>query len=170
MKIKTNGIEINCVIEGEGPWVTLSHSLACNLSMWDPQMDMLKKSYKVLRFDTRGHGASSAPGGSYTLEQMADDVHGLFAELGIILLLFSVGLELSFLRLWKMRRQVFGLGSLELLVCAAIIAAGLLALGNSPATALALGLALRLEMTRRSANFWRNAVVSGKASPLSTTR
>ena len=40
----------------------------------------------------------------------------IFAELGIIFLLFSVGLELSFGRLWKMRRQVFGLGSLELLV------------------------------------------------------
>ncbi len=71
----------------------------------------------------------------------------IFAELGIILLLFSVGLELSFARLWKMRRQVFGLGSLELLVCAALIGAGLLALGNSPATALALGLALALSST-----------------------
>lgn len=83
MRFKTNGIEINCVIEGEGPWVTLSHSLACNLSMWNPQMDVLRRHYKVLRFDTRGHGASSAPEGAYTLEQMADDVHGLFAELGI---------------------------------------------------------------------------------------
>ncbi len=83
MRIGTNGIELNCVIEGEGPWVTMSHSLACNLSMWDPQMQVLTKHYKVLRFDTRGHGASSAPAGAYTLEQMADDVHGLFAELGI---------------------------------------------------------------------------------------
>lgn len=83
MKIKTNGIELNCVIEGEGPWLTMSHSLACNLSMWDPQMAELKKHYKVLRFDTRGHGASSAPPGPYTLEQMADDVHGLFNALGI---------------------------------------------------------------------------------------
>ncbi len=72
---------------------------------------------------------------------------GVFAELGIVLLLFSVGLELSFARLWTMRRQVFGLGSLELLVCAAIIGAGLFALGNSPATALALGLALALSST-----------------------
>ncbi len=83
MKIKTNGVEINCVIEGEGPWLTMAHSLACNLSMWDPQMQALLKNYKVLRFDTRGHGASSAPEGAYTLEQMADDMHGLFAELGI---------------------------------------------------------------------------------------
>lgn len=83
MKIKTNGIEINCVIEGEGPWVVMSHSLACNLSMWDAQAQLLSKKFKVLRFDTRGHGQSDAPPGSYTLEQMADDVHGLFAALGI---------------------------------------------------------------------------------------
>jgi 3-oxoadipate enol-lactonase len=84
MKIKTNGIEINCVIEGEGPWVTMSHSLACNLSMWDDQAKLLvSKGYKVLRFDTRGHGASDAPDVTYTLEQMADDLHGLYASLGI---------------------------------------------------------------------------------------
>ena len=47
-------------------------------------MHALTKQFKVLRFDTRGHGASSAPATTYTLEQMADDVHGLFAALGII--------------------------------------------------------------------------------------
>lgn len=83
MKIKTNGVEINCEIAGEGPWVTLSHSLACNLHMWDEQMAALTKQYKVLRFDTRGHGQSSAPPGPYTLEQMADDVKGLLDALGI---------------------------------------------------------------------------------------
>ena len=83
MKVKANGIEINYEIAGSGPWVTLSHSLACDLHMWDEQMDALTRNYKVLRFDTRGHGASSAPAGAYTLEQMADDVHGLFAALGI---------------------------------------------------------------------------------------
>ncbi len=70
-----------------------------------------------------------------------------FAEFGIVLLLFSIGLELSFGRLWAMRRQVFGLGALELVGCAALIAAGLIALGNSPATGLALGLALALSST-----------------------
>lgn len=70
-----------------------------------------------------------------------------FAEFGIVLLLFSVGLELSFGRLWQMRRLVFGLGSLELLAAAALIALALMALGNSAATALALGLALALSST-----------------------
>ena len=89
MKIKTNGIEINYEISGNNsannnrPWITLSHSLACNLHMWDDQMAALTKEYKVLRFDTRGHGHSSAPAGDYTLDQMADDVKGLFDALDI---------------------------------------------------------------------------------------
>jgi len=83
MKIKTNGIEINYEIAGNGPWVTLSHSLACNLHMWDDQMAALTRQYKVLRFDTRGHGQSGAPPGPYTLDQMADDVKGLLDALGI---------------------------------------------------------------------------------------
>jgi 3-oxoadipate enol-lactonase len=81
--IQTNGIEINCLIEGAGPWVTMSHSLACDLSMWDEQAALLAGKFKVLRFDTRGHGQSSAPPAPYTLAQMAEDVHGLLAALGI---------------------------------------------------------------------------------------
>jgi 3-oxoadipate enol-lactonase len=82
MKIRANGIDINYEVEGSGPWLTMSHSLACDLHMWDPQMPVLKK-FRVLRFDTRGHGQSSAPAGDYTLEQMADDVKGLLDGLGI---------------------------------------------------------------------------------------
>lgn len=83
MKIKANGIDIYYEIEGKGPWLTMSHSLACNVSMWDPQMPVLTSKFKVLRFDTRGHGQSSAPAGEYTLEQLADDVKGLLDSLGI---------------------------------------------------------------------------------------
>ncbi|MCZ8324152.1 MAG: cation:proton antiporter [Sphingomonadaceae bacterium] len=70
-----------------------------------------------------------------------------FAEMGIILLLFSIGLELSFGRLWAMRRQVFGLGALELGISALLVAGVLVLLGNSGPTALALGLALALSST-----------------------
>lgn len=83
MKVKANGIDIHYEIEGSGPWLTMSHSLACNLHMWDPQMPALTKKFKVLRFDTRGHGQSSAPAGEYTLEQLADDVKGLLDALKI---------------------------------------------------------------------------------------
>ena len=82
--IHINGIDLHYTIDGtQGPWITLSHSLACNLSSWDAQVELLKNDFRVLRFDTRGHGLSSAPAGPYTLEQLADDVHGLFMHLGI---------------------------------------------------------------------------------------
>ena len=83
MKAKTNGIETHYTIEGEGPWLTMSHSLACNLSMWDEQAKLLSRRFKVLRYDTRGHGESGAPIGPYSLELLADDVKALFDSLGI---------------------------------------------------------------------------------------
>jgi 3-oxoadipate enol-lactonase len=83
MKISANGIDINYTIDGEGPWLTLSHSLACNLHMWDEEAQRLSQRYKVLRYDTRGHGASSAPGGAYTLDLLADDLHALLRALGV---------------------------------------------------------------------------------------
>ena len=70
-----------------------------------------------------------------------------FAEFGIILLLFSIGLELSFRRLWGMRRAVFGLGSSKLLLSASIIGVGLWLFGELPGGALGLGLALALSST-----------------------
>jgi CPA2 family monovalent cation:H+ antiporter-2 len=70
-----------------------------------------------------------------------------FAEFGIILLLFSVGLELSFRRLWGMRRAIFGVGAAELLGSAAIIAIGLMLFGHDRGGAIALGLALALSST-----------------------
>ncbi len=70
-----------------------------------------------------------------------------FAELGIILLLFSIGLELSFRRLWNMRRLVFGVGAAELIGCAAIIGLGIYLTGQSMSGAVALGLALALSST-----------------------
>jgi 3-oxoadipate enol-lactonase len=51
--------------------------------MWDPQMALLAKQFRVLRFDTRGHGQSSAPAGEYTLDEMAEDVKGLLDALEI---------------------------------------------------------------------------------------
>ncbi|HYC43845.1 MAG TPA: 3-oxoadipate enol-lactonase [Burkholderiales bacterium] len=83
MKVRTNGIETHYTVEGEGPWLTMSHSLACNLSMWDEQAALLARRFSVLRYDTRGHGESGAPLGPYTLEQLADDAKALFDALGI---------------------------------------------------------------------------------------
>ncbi|WP_342658687.1 cation:proton antiporter [Sphingomonas sp. NY01] len=70
-----------------------------------------------------------------------------FAEFGIILLLFSIGLELSFRRLWSMRRLVFGTGVTELLGSAFLIGLALHLLGQSWGGAIGLGLALALSST-----------------------
>jgi 3-oxoadipate enol-lactonase len=87
MKAKTNGIELHYTVEGRvetgRPWLVMSHSLACDSHMWDPQMPLLTERFRVLRFDTRGHGQSDAPKGAYTLEQLADDAKGLLDGLGI---------------------------------------------------------------------------------------
>lgn len=70
-----------------------------------------------------------------------------FAELGIVLLLFSIGLELSFGRLWAMRKPLLGFGSSELLGSALIIAAALWLFGETPGASVGLGLALALSST-----------------------
>lgn len=70
-----------------------------------------------------------------------------FAELGIILLLFSIGLELSFKRLWSMRRLVFGVGAAELIGSALMIGAALYMMGQQLGGAIGLGLALALSST-----------------------
>jgi CPA2 family monovalent cation:H+ antiporter-2 len=70
-----------------------------------------------------------------------------FAELGIVLLLFSVGLELSFRRLWTLRRLVFAGGAAELLISAAAIATGIYLGRESGVGAISLGLALALSST-----------------------
>jgi CPA2 family monovalent cation:H+ antiporter-2 len=70
-----------------------------------------------------------------------------FAEFGIILLLFAIGLELSFRRLFAMRKSVFGVGAAELIGNALLIGAGLMAMGNSLSAAALLGLALAMSST-----------------------
>lgn len=85
MKITANGIRMHYTLNGPAaaPVVTLSHSLATNLSMWEPQMAMLAAQYRVLRYDTRGHGGTEAPIGPYSLDQLADDAVALLRALGI---------------------------------------------------------------------------------------
>jgi len=77
------------------------------------------------------------------------DPEGLepFAEFGVILLLFTIGLELSFNRLWQLRKLVFGLGALELLIIGGLLAAFLSMMGQYWTGALGLGLALALSST-----------------------
>ena len=60
-----------------------SNSLGADLQMWAPQIRPLTQHFNILRYDTRGHGHSDAPAGSYTIEQLAGDVIGLLDHVGI---------------------------------------------------------------------------------------
>jgi 3-oxoadipate enol-lactonase len=85
MKAKVNGIEINYEITGKegAPWLVLSHSLACSVRMWDPTVAAFKDSHRILNYDMRGHGHTSAPAAPYSLDMLADDILGLTKELKI---------------------------------------------------------------------------------------
>jgi len=84
-QVKANGITFNYEIEGpaDAPWLVLSNSLATNLSMWDPQAADLSRSFRVLRYDQRGHGGSDAPAGRYTYATLVADARALFDALDI---------------------------------------------------------------------------------------
>lgn len=85
--LTANGITIRYEVQGSGPWVMLSHSLSCDLTMWDALAVALAPTFTVLRYDTRGHGRTSlpseAPEGPYSFEQLVGDVVGLLDALHI---------------------------------------------------------------------------------------
>ena len=85
MKATVNGIETYYEIHGKegAPWLVFSHSLACSVRMWDGEIARQKDTYRVLAYDTRGHGQSAAPKGPYSLEQLADDLQALLKHLKI---------------------------------------------------------------------------------------
>ena len=81
--LDVNGITVRYLVEGSGPWLTLSHSLSCDLTMWDELAAALAPTFTVLRYDTRGHGGSSAPAGAYSFEQLTADAVGLLDALKV---------------------------------------------------------------------------------------
>ena len=84
MRAKANGITINYQVDGAdgAPWLVLSNSLATTVAMWDEQAAALKGTYRVLRYDQRGHGATDAPAGRYTFELLIADAIALMDALG----------------------------------------------------------------------------------------
>jgi 3-oxoadipate enol-lactonase len=85
MKIKANGININYQIDGPNgaPWIVFSNSLATSIAMWDEQAAALKNSYRVLRYDQRGHGGTDAPAGRYAFATLLADALALLDALRI---------------------------------------------------------------------------------------
>jgi 3-oxoadipate enol-lactonase len=65
------------------PVVMLSNSLMSNLTMWDPQLPALLAAFRVLRYDTRGHGDSAVTAAPYSIEQLADDAAALIEHTAV---------------------------------------------------------------------------------------
>jgi 3-oxoadipate enol-lactonase len=81
--VETGGARIHYAIEGAdgAPALAFSNSLGTNYSMWDLQVRELRKTFRLLRYDTRGHGQSAVLPGPYTIEQLGNDFLGLLDEL-----------------------------------------------------------------------------------------
>src|SRR5271154_4738869 len=83
--IEAGGTKFHYLFEGpaNAPVVMLSNSLGTNLAMWDAQMPALTQKFRVLRYDTRGHGQTAVTPGPYTLDGLGKDVVGLLDALHI---------------------------------------------------------------------------------------
>ena len=95
-RVATNGITTAFEISGspESPVMVMSHSLGSSMRMWDQQWDALNSSFRLIRYDTRGHGESTSPQGPYSLDQLGDDLISLLDALEINSCVF-VGLSMG---------------------------------------------------------------------------
>ena len=82
-RVRIADLDVHYQVAGDGPWLTLAHPLAADLRIWAMQMPRLLPHFRVLRFDARGHGETSASPAPYSLDQLADDAIALFNHLGI---------------------------------------------------------------------------------------
>ena len=96
MQATVNGAALNYRLDGpEGaPWMVFSNSLATDLSMWDAEAAHYAKRFRVLRYDTRGHGGSGATPSPYTLDMLVADAGALMDQVGVTKPIF-VGLSLG---------------------------------------------------------------------------
>src|SRR3954452_10466575 len=78
----------------DAPVVVLSNSLGATPAMWDPQVPALAERFRVIGYDTRGHGQSPAPDGPYSIDDLVDDVVALLDRLGVARASFA-GLSLG---------------------------------------------------------------------------
>src|SRR5687767_3385750 len=80
-----DGVRIAYRFDGEQglPVLLLSNSIGTDLHMWDGQVPALTEHFRLLRYDARGHGASDAPSGPYSLDRLGRDVVELLDALGL---------------------------------------------------------------------------------------
>ena len=83
--VDIGNLNLNCNVTGplDAPWVTVAHSLATDMTMWEPQLSVLSQHFRVLSFDARGHGGSGIPNGPSAMIDLVDDVLRLWDQLSI---------------------------------------------------------------------------------------
>lgn len=113
-KVTVGGFAMAYEEQGQGETLVLLHGFCGSSAYWENVIPLLSKSYRVIAPDLRGHGASDAPLGAYTIEQMADDVAALLESLGVgkyTLLGHSMGgyVALSLAQRYAERLNGFGL-------------------------------------------------------------
>jgi 3-oxoadipate enol-lactonase len=89
--VETKDLRMHYELDGppDAPALVLSNSLGTNLSLWDPQLPIFAKSFRVLRYDSRGHGQTSATQGDYSVEMLGRDVIQLLDALNFQRVNFS---------------------------------------------------------------------------------
>ncbi|CUR59746.1 3-oxoadipate enol-lactonase [metagenome] len=80
-----SAVEVHHVVTGreDAPVVVLSNSMGADLRMWDGVVAALEEHFRVVRYDTRGHGTSPTAPGPYSMDDLADDVVALLDRLGV---------------------------------------------------------------------------------------
>ena len=81
----SDGVRLSYQLDGPrtAPVLALSNSLGTTLDMWAPQMEVLSSRFRVLRYDSRGHGASEAPPGEYAMSRLGQDAVDLIDAIGV---------------------------------------------------------------------------------------
>lgn len=81
----SDGCRLNIRFDGDAaaPVLLLSHSLGVGLDMWAPQVGPLSRHFRILRYDSRGHGVSDTTPGPYSMERLGRDVIELIDRLGL---------------------------------------------------------------------------------------
>jgi len=80
-----DGVSLCTQVDGpaDAPWIVLSNSLGASFAMWDGQVELLMRKYRVLRYDQRGHGQSDAPAAPYSFDLLVGDVIAVMDHYGI---------------------------------------------------------------------------------------
>lgn len=80
-----DGLTLHYEVDGpaDAPTVVLSNSIGTNVALWEPIVPQLAERFRVVRYDSRGHGRSSTPAGDYTMADLAGDIVAILDELGV---------------------------------------------------------------------------------------